>query len=283
MVIIKILNNNVVKVKDRGQEMIVQGKGIAFGKRVGERILPTEREKVYYLNDSKEYKYIMSFIDMIPAAYWDFAAQVTSYAEKALNKKLDSNVFFSLLDHFYTSVKRTQDGIILNGFFSSEIKLYFKDLYDLSVEIVKMAEQAFEIEFDDSEVYFIATHLLDASLGTTDTVSLEHATEVIDCAVSNVKKYFSDVIDEESSSYSRFITHLKLFASRVITSNKKEVGFFEKRKFSSMFRTLTAEFPKQTECLEHIIQEIQTKYKYHISDDEQFYLMLHIVKITEIE
>lgn len=33
MVIIRILNNNVVKAKGHGREMIVQGKGIAFGKK----------------------------------------------------------------------------------------------------------------------------------------------------------------------------------------------------------------------------------------------------------
>lgn len=283
MVIIRILNNNVIKAKDRGREMIIQGKGIAFGKKAGEKFVPNEDDKIYYLNDSKEYQYIMSFIDTIPVIYWDFAAQVIDYTEKVLHKNLDSNVFFSLLDHFYIAVKRAQDGVLLNGFFSSEIKLYFKDLYDLSVKIVEMAEQAFEVTFDDSEIYFIATHLLDASLGATDTVSLERATEVIDCVVNKVTEYFSNIIDKESSGYGRFITHLKLFAGRIIASNKKDVGFFEKRKFNSMFHALTAEFPKQYECLECIIDEIRSKFNYYISDDEQFYLMLHIVKITEFE
>lgn len=283
MVIIRILNNNVVKAKDRGQEMIVSGKGIAFGKKAGEKMTLTDEHKVYYLSESKEFAFVKSIVDVIPGEYWDFATQVVNHAEQKLEKKLDSNMYFSLVDHFYTAVKRRQEGMILNGFFSTEIKLYFKDLYDLAVEIVKMAEEAFSITFDEGEIYFVATHLLDASLGTTDTISLELAAGVIDCAVNKVKEHFSEVIDVESTSYSRFITHLKLFASRVIASNKKEIGFFEKKRFHKMFCALMEEFPKQYECLNQIIEEIRHKFKYEISNDEQFYLMLHIVKITDAE
>lgn len=280
MVIIRIFNNNVIEAKERGREMIVRGKGIAFGKKAGEKIFPAKEHKIYYLSDSKEYQYVKSLTDIIPGEYWDFTARIVDYAEAVLKKKLDANIYFSLLDHFYAAVKRAQGGMVINGFFSSEIKLYFKELYDLSSAIVDMAEKAFEIQFDESEVYFVATHLLDASLETASTISLERAADVIDCAVNNVKKYFSEMIDEESSSYTRFITHLKLFAGRVVSSNR-HIDNSEKERYNNMLDSIKTEFPKQSECLANIIHDIQTEFKYGVSQNEQFYLMLHIVKITE--
>ena len=49
----RIYNNNVVMVeKDNGEEMIVLGKGLAFGKKVGETIEEEQIEKIFTLAEN---------------------------------------------------------------------------------------------------------------------------------------------------------------------------------------------------------------------------------------
>ena len=49
MIILKIFNNNVVLSEEMDQEVIVMGRGLAFGKKVGEELDDTAIEKRYIL------------------------------------------------------------------------------------------------------------------------------------------------------------------------------------------------------------------------------------------
>ncbi|PTL07640.1 CAT RNA binding domain-containing protein, partial [Staphylococcus haemolyticus] len=51
MKIIKIFNNNVVLTKINGEERIVMGKGLAFGKRNGEQLDKEKIDKVFRLTN----------------------------------------------------------------------------------------------------------------------------------------------------------------------------------------------------------------------------------------
>ncbi|MCS4481050.1 hypothetical protein JQ035_15655 [Clostridium botulinum] len=49
MVINKILNNNaVITFDDKGKEIIIMGKGIAYGKRKGDFIEESKLPKIYF-------------------------------------------------------------------------------------------------------------------------------------------------------------------------------------------------------------------------------------------
>ncbi|WP_233573324.1 CAT RNA binding domain-containing protein [Leptotrichia sp. OH3620_COT-345] len=49
MIINKILNNNVVLSKKNGKEIIMTGKGIAFGKKAGDTVDKNKIEKTFIL------------------------------------------------------------------------------------------------------------------------------------------------------------------------------------------------------------------------------------------
>lgn len=52
MIINKIFNNNVVLSEEKGQEVIVMGRGLAFGKKVGDGLEVEKIEKRYVLSQS---------------------------------------------------------------------------------------------------------------------------------------------------------------------------------------------------------------------------------------
>lgn len=279
MKIVRILNNNILQARDKRREVIIQGRGVAFGKKSGDSIEPDKSCKVYELTDSRQYQYVKTLVDVIPAEYWDYVSEVQRLVEKELNVALNSNFYFSLLDHIYVAVQRAKKNITLTDFFSPDIKLYYRDLYDLSRKIVSMTEEKFQVKFLESEVYFVATHLLDATFGMEKSVSFDTACAIIDCVLEHVKSDFPDTIEENSIDYNRFLSHLRLFAGRVIASNKEKSA----RKFEKLTVSMKKEFPKQAVCLEEIVQDMEQRFSYQISSDEQFYLMIHICKITEVK
>ena len=63
----KALNNNVLIATDvNGNEVVLIGRGIGFGKKSGESIIREEVEKLFVLNDPEEqeqYKQLISTLD----------------------------------------------------------------------------------------------------------------------------------------------------------------------------------------------------------------------------
>ena len=283
MIVVRIFNNNVLQAKKKGRDVIVQGKGIAFGKKPGEHISVPKDCRIYELNDAREYTQVQTLLDIVPAEYWDFVSQIQSYAEKELGKKFGTGFYFSMLDHFYSAVQRAKDGIVMADFFSADIKLYYKDLYDLAKKIVHMAEETFDVTFSRSENYFVATHLLDATLGTEETVSLNLAAEVVNCVVSSVKTYFEDTINEDSLAYMRFLTHVGLFAGRVILFNKQNTVSEGNNRYAAMTEQLEKMYPEHSKCIEKIEEDILEQFGYRLSGDERFYLLLHLTRISDSE
>ncbi|CCK06146.1 Beta-glucoside bgl operon antiterminator, BglG family [Cronobacter sakazakii 696] len=67
MIIKQILNNNVVSaVDERGQEVIVTGRGLGFNARVGETVNSSHIEKTFRLHDDTVSARFKVLLDEIP-------------------------------------------------------------------------------------------------------------------------------------------------------------------------------------------------------------------------
>lgn len=56
----KVINNNILCVVDeKGQEMIVTGKGLGFKRKTGERVDPALVEKTYRMEDKADRKSVV--------------------------------------------------------------------------------------------------------------------------------------------------------------------------------------------------------------------------------
>lgn len=116
MVINKILNNNVVVVKDKnGNEKIVMGKGLAFKKNVGESFDDSKVDKVFILASNDISNKFQELIRDVPASHINLADEIISYAKMQLGKKLNDMIYISLTDHLHTAINRFQNGIELKN------------------------------------------------------------------------------------------------------------------------------------------------------------------------
>ena len=63
----KVINNNILCVIDeKGSEMIVTGRGIGFGRKVGQFVDPGQVEKTYRMEDQKEQRRLRELVEQIP-------------------------------------------------------------------------------------------------------------------------------------------------------------------------------------------------------------------------
>ena len=100
MKIQKILNNNLVLSQDeKGNEVIVKGRGVGFNKKRGDFIEDSIIEKVFVPENQKNSQEMQKYLTVIPEEYLDFVQEYVDSVKESYNLKLNNSIYFSLSDH----------------------------------------------------------------------------------------------------------------------------------------------------------------------------------------
>lgn len=275
MKIYKVLNNNVVIILDkRNKEKIVCGKGIAFKKGSGDEIDETTVNKIFVL-ESEVDNHFKEIVSDIPIEYLEVANQIVLYAERELHKKMPSNLFISLSDHIYSSIKAFSEGITTSNILLLDIKQFYEHEYEIGLQALDIIEHDLQVRLPDDEAGCIALHIINVE---TNDKSIEHIQQIMEITqeISNIVKYFF-LLDHNLDSvyYYRFITHLKFFAQRMMMNTHAtaeiDMELYEiiKHKYSMSFK-----------CVEKINDFLKRQHGYSMMDDEKMYLAIHIERIV---
>lgn len=105
----KVLNSSVVLVEDEEQkDFILFGKGLGYGRKVGDTVERKSADQIYMSVDNPKAKELIHLIDSIPNIYLSLTQDIVAHAEKQLGTKLNSGIYFTLMDHLHFAVERHQ-------------------------------------------------------------------------------------------------------------------------------------------------------------------------------
>ena len=159
----KILNNNVVVVFENGKtEKIVMGRGIAFGKKVGDTIDEEKIDKTFLLENSDNNSKLQQLLKDIPAEYLNTTEKIIEYAKTKAERSLNDFLYITLMDHIYMAIVRTKDGVNIKNMMLWDIKKFYKDEYNIGLKALDIIEEDFNIRLSDDEAGFIALHIVNA-------------------------------------------------------------------------------------------------------------------------
>lgn len=217
MLIRKILNNNVVITYDaNGKELVVMGKGIAYGKKDGDDIDSKKITKKFILSSMEYPDRLIDIFSSISPECIELCADIIQYAKQKLSSELDDSLYISLLDHISTSIERYNDGVTLKNKLLWEIKHFYKNEYEIGLYGIVMIEKKYGLSMLEDEAGFIALHIISAEL-SNDIQDIYEITGFIQAIVNIAKYHFMCDFDTDSFQYYRFITHLKFFAHRLFS------------------------------------------------------------------
>ncbi len=276
MKIDKILNNNVVVVKESGgTEKIVMGKGIAYKKRIGDEVLKEQIDKTFILSNSDANNKFQELIVAIPLEHIELGEEIISYAKRELGKSLNDMLYISLVDHIYTSIVRFLEGVTVKNALLWDIRRFYKEEYAIGEYALEVIEKRFKICLPKDEAGFIALHLVNAEMDEENIRDMYQMTRLIQ-EITNIVKYtFHIEFDEESVYYYRFITHLKFFSQRLIRGKIYKDG-----ETDDLLDVIKLKYKKSYECVDKIAYHIQKKYHHMLSDEEKLYLTIHIERVV---
>lgn len=276
MIIQRILNNNVVIVKNKkGQEEIVCGKGIAFKKKVGEFVDASAINKVFTLRGRKELEYFQELWEEIPVEYFKVADDVVGMIKLELGKKISDTLYISLIDHIYMAVQRSEKGIQVRNAMMWDIQRFYPEEFHLGEKALGMIQKKLNVSLLQDEAAFIALHIVNASADGSDMTKVLEITKLIGEIETIVKRYYRMEFENESVYYYRFVTHLKFLAQRLVTKTTYD------EEESELFTMVRDKYDQSYQCVERIAKFIQEEYHCGLSGEEKLYLTIHIERVTE--
>ena len=272
----KVINNNLLcVVDDRGNEMIVTGKGLGFKRKTGERIDPALVEKTYRMEKRSEQRKLRELVEQIPIEHLKLTEDMIEYIKTKISVPLNESLLITLTDHISFAIRRKLDGVEFSNPLEGAIMSYYPAEYALGKYCLRMIREQTHVDLNASESAFIAMHIVNAELNTSMSVMYD-ITQLIEAVVEVVEYYYHRKFDPESLDFNRFIVHLRYFAQRLFEVQSVGADEYDPE-FCEMIRRSCAQHYK---CAQHIAEYIRNAYQKEVTDAEMIYLTIHLKRIN---
>ncbi|MGD6941923.1 PRD domain-containing protein [Cytobacillus gottheilii] len=275
MQILKVMNNSLIlAVNDSGNQCILMGKGIGYKKSHGQNVLESEVEKIFILKDKTLLKNFVQLASELDDTYFNIVKEIIEYATKEYNIEVMDYLYVSLSDHIAFAVNRYHEGKVSEKFNYIEVVKYHQKEYGVGKHAVQLINQTLGVELPESEASAIGLHFVNARLNSESYNQEVQVFKLIDHIEAIVKRKANASFEKDSLSYSRFVTHLKYFAERII---KKQV--FEDTDSDILYDQLSTSMVKEHNMIESIAAFVKQKHEVDLTKQEKIYLIIHIHRI----
>jgi len=266
-VVIRSYNNNIVSVKMSGQERILLGKGIGFGKKIGDKIEEgTEVEKIFVIENEDNLRNLKQVIESVDEEFFILCEKMISFIANELEEKLDERIYIALVDHLNFAVKRLAANEVIENPFLTEIKALYPIEYSLAERVAERLQNEVKVSIPESEIGSIALHIHSARNFGILSNSINNA-YMISSIIEFIEEKISIKIDKMSLDYARFLTHLKFAIKRVLSDITIKNDFTKeiKSRYKLSYKIAIG--------VSKILSEMLKK---DVDDDEIAYLAMHI-------
>jgi len=272
----KILNNNVIVTNDSElKEVIVMGKGLAFGLRSGDDIDESRIDKIFSLKNSQETSKFSKLLAEVPLECLEITEQIVDYAKEELGKKLHNSIYITLTDHINTMIERAKLHAYIKNTMLWDVKRLYRNEFAVARRVVDEINDRIGSVFDDNEAASIALHFVNAELEMDFTATM-NITKVITEILNIIKYNFRITYDEDSLSYYRFIIHLRFFAQRLFSETTYDDTYD-----LDFLQHIGNKYSESYHCAQLVKKYVFNAYQYNFSDEECMYLTIHIEKVIQ--
>ena len=278
MEIKKVFNHNVVLTEDlHDTEMVVMGKGIGFQKKRGDQIEANKIEKTFITPSTNFANKLSELMDEIPYEIMVVSKDVIEMATSVLRTEFNDSLILSLADHIYFTIKRSKNGLPLRNALAWEVKKFYKEEYQAASKALDLIEERTGDRMPDDEAASIALHLFNARQDDPNMEVTMMMTNIVNEVTTIVKYHFGFQFDEDSMNYSRFITHLRYFAYRMLRNE------WNKDNNEALFNQVKMQYPEAYECTKKVQEYLSSQHQMEMSKDEMTYFMIHIHRVSSRE
>lgn len=276
MKIIKIINNNIISSLDsNNNEIVIMGRGIGFGKKIGQQIEESKIEKIFRIEETSDLERFENLLKNIPLEYIQISNDIISYAKETLEMELSHSIYITLTDHISFSINQMKEGTIFSNPLYFEIKRFYPEEYAVGLKGLDLIEERTKIRLPEEEAASIALHLVTAEFNIkvrdsyAITVLLHEMMEII----SNEIK-----IPKEDTLYKdRLVINLKFLSYRLLMLPVENI-----KKDQELYEFVKKHCEKEYSIVEKINLHTINKYGCQMSEEEIVYMTLNIKRMKDV-
>ena len=275
MKIDKVLNNNVVIARDEnGAETVLMGRGLAFGRRAGEKVPADKVEKRFTLQSGQLSSRFQQLLTSIPLSHFLMSERIINHAKISLGKELSDSIYVTLPDHISAAVERYRQGLVLPNPLLWDIRQFYKEEYAVGLEANRIVFEETGVQFTEDEAAFIALHFVNAQVGG-EIRDVYDMTYLMQAAFRIVREQYRREPDCDSLEYFRFVTHLKFFARRIVSGQHYGDGD------ADLLDVVWYKYPRAYDCARRICSYVEREKGFSSGKNELLYLTIHIARVME--
>ncbi|GAA2946342.1 MULTISPECIES: BglG family transcription antiterminator LicT [Enterococcus] len=275
MIIKRVLNNNtIISSNSKGVDVLLMGKGIAFGKKKGQVVDMEQIEKTFLLKDKETQSKFTELLLNVPMEHILVSEKIINFGKIKLGKNLNEIIYVNLTDHIHSAIDRYREGLILKNPLRWDIARFYPDEYAVGEKAIEVVRNDLGVSFEIDEAAFIAIHFVNAEMDKTWEFAYEIA-EITKKIETIIKEHYRTEFDENSLDYYRFITHVKFFAQRLLAGDHYDDEDEE------LLNTLKHKYEGEYASALEIKEYVQKDFEYELSSTELLYLTAHIRRITK--
>lgn len=274
----KIINNNILcAVDDKGNELIVTGRGIGFQRHRGETIDTALIERTYRMEEKTGQRKLRELVEKIPIEHLSLTEGLIKHITSQIPQKLNESLLITMADHISFAILRKAQGVEFSNPLKGSIMCYYPTEYHLGQYCLGVIREHLGVTLHEDEAAFLALHIVNAELNTNMS-EMYDITKLIEGTISVVEYFYKKEFDRESLDFNRFVVHLRYFAQRLFQGKMMEDAQGER---DEVFRQLIMKNCKEHyKCAQCVADYIKNTYQKNLSDEELTYLTIHLKRIN---
>ena len=269
----KVFNNNVLLVTIENKEKILFGKGLGFGKHIGDILSSDNKiDKIFSLDDINNYNNFRELVTTVDDELIGLYEEIIFMISKELNEELNEKIHISLTDHIAFTLKRLKQNDEIENPFLIETETLYKKEFEIAKKAVSMLEKKMNIIIPDGEIGFITLHIHSARNNGKLSNTIKY-TFLCNSIIEFIEDDLNIHIDKRSIDYARFITHIRFTIERLINNTPIRNDLFDviKKQYSSSY-TLA----------QSVSNIIESQLNLTVVEDEVAYIAVHIEKFKNV-
>lgn len=278
MKILRIYNNNVVLASnDAGEEAVMIGRGLAFGRKKGQRLDPEKVEQTFVPEGAQGPDQIGALLSEVPAEILALATELERIARQEFGASLSHSFVLPLADHLNFAVVRARDGLHVEYPLAIEVsQLYPKELA-FGRRAVQMARERLGVDLPAEEATPLALHLVNAQFSSEDLAKTFAMTEIFTHVFEIISSSYGHPVDQSQMSVARFVTHLRYLFVR---AEQGKVLSTTDPTLPAIHDAVKTGYPRAYACAYKVLLLLNMHLDTTLGEDEQTYLTIHIARLA---
>ena len=154
--ILNPMNHNVSLVRNsKGEELIVVGKGISFGKKKGDLISEDQVEKVFRMKTEESRENFMTLLKDVPLDFITITYEIIDNLSKKYQYPIQEYLYVTLTDHIYCSYQALAQGRYKDSNLP-DISIKYPVAFQIANEAFEIYRQKLADHFPEDEIIRIA-------------------------------------------------------------------------------------------------------------------------------